>query len=505
MEVSPSSTPGLKRSLSIWAAVGLSVALMAPSMAANINPQGSATYAGRAVPLTFLIAAVGVLLVAYSFVRLCQYFHHSGSVYAFVGATLGPRTGVVAGWGLLGTYTFYAVVTSAAAGIFGTAFLQAVGIWHNPPTWAPFVLLVVALMLALLLAIMPVKRGASVLLSVEGTTVALILVVTAVVLVRLLAGNAPGGHTFTLSVFTVAPGTSSSGLFLGVVFGFLSFAGFEAAATLGEEANRPTRDIPRAILFTAIFGGLYFVIVTAVEVMGFGTGPAGVKAFTTSPSLLGDLGSTYVGNWVGDVITLGTTISAFGCCLACVVGAARLLYALSRDTAGPRGLGQSSSRWGTPVWATLAIVAMAGVIVIIETAVAAQPAAFNSFLWSGTIGTLILLVVYVLATVGCIILVFVRHKLPVPTWQIVVPIAGLIVLGYTLYRNVIPYPTGTPKWFPVVSGAWLVAAVIAVIFAPGTARKLGAALTAREGIAAPGADDTGVGRHRLTAVRDEAP
>ncbi len=102
MEANPSGAPGLKRSLSVWAAVGLSVALMAPSMAANINPQASATTAGRAVPLTFLIAAVGVLLVAYSFVRLCQYFHHSGSVYAFVGATLGPRAGVVAGWGLLG-------------------------------------------------------------------------------------------------------------------------------------------------------------------------------------------------------------------------------------------------------------------------------------------------------------------------------------------------------------------------------------------------------------------
>src|SRR5262245_14784400 len=203
MDASPSSTPGLKRSLSVWAAVGISVALMAPSMAANINPQGSASYAGRAVPLTFLIAAVGVLLVAYSFVRLCQYFHHAGSVYAFVGATLGPRTG--AGWGLLGTYTFYAVVTSAAAGIFGTAFLQEVKIWPNPPTWAPFVLLAVALVLALALAIIPARRGAHVLLSVEGTTVALILVVTAVVLVRLLAGNAPGNGHFTWSVFSVAP------------------------------------------------------------------------------------------------------------------------------------------------------------------------------------------------------------------------------------------------------------------------------------------------------------
>ena len=111
---------------------------------------------------------------------------------------------------------------------------------------------------------------------------------------------------------------------------------------------------------------------------------------------------------------------------------------------------------------------------------------------------------YVLATVGCIMLVFVRHKLPVPTWQIVVPIAGLVVLGYTLYRNVIPYPTGDGAWFPVVSGVWLVVAVIAVIFAPGTARKLGAALQAREGIAAPGADE-GKHRRRLAAVQDDAP
>jgi amino acid transporter len=494
VDTSPSGTPGLKRSLSVWAAVGLSVALMAPSMAANINPQGSATYAGRAVPLTFLIAAVGVLLVAYSFVRLCQYFHHAGSVYAFVGATLGPRAGVVAGWGLFGTYTFYAVVTSSAAGIFGTAFLQAVGIWPNPPTWAPFVLLAVALLVALVLAIMPAKRGTTVLLSVEGATVALILVVTAVVLVRLLAGNAPGHEHFTWSVFSVQPGTNTNDLFLGVVFGFLSFAGFEAAATLGEEANRPTRDIPRAILGTAIFGGVYFVIVTAIEMMGFGAGPAGVKAFTSSPSLLGDLGSSYVGHWVGDVITLGTTISAFGCCLASTVGAARLLYALSRDTAGPRGLGRSNPRWGTPVPATIVVVAAAAVIVAIMAGVAEHPSAFNSFLWSGTIGTLILLVVYVLATIGCIMLVFVRHKLPVPTWQIVVPIAGLVVLGYTLYRNISPYPTGAAAWFPPVAGIWLVVAVIAVIAAPGTARKLGAALQAREGIVAPGSETPSAGK-----------
>ena len=476
-------TRGLKRSLGIWAAVGLSIALMAPSMAANINPQGSVQTAGRAVPLTFLIAAVGVLFVAYSFVRLTQYFHHSGSAYAFVGGTLGPRAGVVAGWGMLGTYTFYAVVTACAAGIFGTAFLQEIGAWPNPPTWAPWILVAVALALVLWLAVIPLRRGAGVLLSVEGTTVALILVVTAVVLVRLLAGNAPGHEHFTLSVFTVAPGTKPNDLFLGVVFGFLSFAGFEAAATLGEEANRPTRDIPRAIFGVAVFGGIYFTVVTAVEMMGFGTSKAGVAAFGNAPSLLGELGSSYVGHWVGDVITLGTAVSAFGCCLASTVGAARLMYALSRDARGERGVG-APSRWGTPANATLVIVAMSAVIILIY-ATAFHATAFDGFLWSGTIGTLILLVVYVLASIGCMMLVFVQRKLAVPTWQIVIPIAGLVVLGYTLYRNVWPYPTGDGRWFPVTAGVWLAVAIVAVIVAPRTARKLGAALAAREGIKAP--------------------
>jgi amino acid transporter len=506
----PGTSPrgrGLRRSLSVWQAIGLSIALMAPSMAANINPQASAATAGRAVPLAFLIAAVGVLLVAYVFVRLCQYFHHSGSVYAFVGATLGPRAGVVAGWGLLGTYTFYAVVTSTAAGIFGTAFLGDIRVWPHAPTWAPFVLAGVALAVTLLLAVLPARRGTNVLLTVEGATVALILVVTAVVLVRLLAGNAPGGHHFTLSVFQVPAGTSFSPLFLAVVFGFLSFAGFEAASTLGEEATHPTRDIPRAILGTAVFGGVYFVIVTAVEMMGFGTGKAGVSAFASSPSLLGDLGTSYVGAWVGDVITLGATISAFGCCLASTVGASRLMYALARDSGGARGLGRAS-RTGAPATATIVITAMSVAIFVIYIA-AFHATAEDSFAWSGTIGTLILLVAYVLATIGCTILVFIRRKLPVAAWQVVVPLAALVVLGYTLYRNVIPYPSSGPgQWFPVVSGGWLVAALIVVMVAPGFARRLGAALTASEGIAPPepaAAPAPGSGLAAADAAGDQAP
>lgn len=467
--------PGLRRSLSVWQAVGLSVALMAPSMAANINPQQTAAAAGRAVPLAFLLSAVGVLLVAYGFVKLCRYYQHAGSVYAFVGATLGPRAGVVSGIGLLGTYTFYAVVTSSAAGTLGTAFLTQVGIWPNPPSWGPFVLTAVALIGAWLLSVVPARRGTSTLLAVEGATIAVILLVTVVILVRLLAGNAPSGARFTMDVFV--PDTGVSGVFLGAVFGFLSFAGFEAAATLGEETHDPKRNIPRAILGTAIFGGIYFVVVTAVEMMAFGTD---ATAFHDSPSLLGDLGSRYAGAWVGDVISVGAAISAFGCCLACVVGGSRLLYALGRDAYGGRGIGRTSGR-GTPV-AAVGVVTGAAALIILVCALFFGATASDTFAWSGSIGTLILLVIYLLTTVGAILLLFVKRRMRVPVWHLVFPVGALAVLGYTVYVNVVPYPAeGPARWFPVVAGAVLVLAVILVLSAPGFARRVGERLGTVDG------------------------
>ena len=484
MPATTSSPGGLRRNLSVWQAVGLSVALMAPSMAANINPQPTIAQVGRGVPLAFLLAAIGVLLVGWGFVRMCQYFQHAGSVYAFVGLTLGPRTGVVSGLALFATYTFYGVVTSSAAGLFMSSFLDEIDVWNNPPAWAPFLFAAIALAGAIVLTIVPARRGTSTLLSIEGITVALILIVSAVVLVRVITHNAPDGGSqhFDLSVFSVSPGLGASAVFLGVVFGFLSFAGFEASSTLGEETAEPRRDIPRAILGTAIFGGVYFVVVTAIEVMGFGTDDAGLTAFANSGSLLGDLGSSYIGAWVGDLISLGASISAFGCCLACVVGASRLLYAMQRDLAGgEKGLAVLT-RNGTPARAAGVVGALMVVAAVVMIACGGRIK--DTFGWSGVMGTLILLVAYILTTIGAIRLVFVQKKLPVPTWQIVIPILALVVLAYTLYRNVIPYPTeGAARFFPVVAGAWVLLSVIAVVAAPRAAERLGRALTADEGFA----------------------
>jgi hypothetical protein len=57
----PTRNPGtgLRRNLSVWQAVGISVALMAPSMEANINPQGRAGQVVRATPLAFFETTIG--------------------------------------------------------------------------------------------------------------------------------------------------------------------------------------------------------------------------------------------------------------------------------------------------------------------------------------------------------------------------------------------------------------------------------------------------------------
>jgi amino acid transporter len=215
--------------------------------------------------------------------------------------------------------------------------------------------------------------------------------------------------------------------------------------------------------------------------MGFGTDEAGVAAFTASSSLLGDLGAQYVAAWVGDLITVGAAISAFGCALACAVSAARMLFALARDGIGPAVFAEVSPARATPTRATIAVVvAMYVVIGVAWFVVGGAP--FDLFVASGTIGTLILLVVYALATVGAARLLFFTGRREVAAWEVVVPALALVLIGYTLFRNIAPYPEGAAGVYPLVSAAWILLGVVVVLVVPGAARRAGQRLTANEGL-----------------------
>lgn len=479
--------PKLRRTLATWAAISLSVAAMGASLAVNINPQGAGATVGRAVPLTFILATVGVLLVAYGFARICSRLNHAGSVFGLTGVTIGPRAGVVAGWSLLGAYLSFMLTTTMTAGIFGAEFLRGLGVYESTPDIVPWIIALVVVGIATLLAISPVKKSMATLLWVEICTTAVIVVIAVVVVIRVAGGTAPGGQRFTLDMFSVPPGISISTLFLGIVFGFLSFAGFEAAAALGEETTNPRRAIPIAIFGVALFGGLFYIVGTTVEMLGFGTDDAGVDAFAKSASLFGTLGEQYVSPVVGDLVTLGTAISAMGCALATAVAASRLLFALNRGAFERRGFTKVSTKSGTPISATLFVCGLAAAIIVFMR-VAVTGAAFDLFAWSGTVGTLVLLVAYALFSAGAWYYLCIRAprqgRKPTPL-DYVVPILAIGVIGYTMFRNVSPWPSTTAGRANIIIAAlWVVAIVVVIFAAPKATRRVAESLSRDEGLTA---------------------
>jgi len=74
------------------------------------------------------------------------------------------------------------------------------------------------------------------------------------------------------------------------------------------------------------------------------------KATRQSP---GALTNSYVADWVGELVSIGATISAFGAALGCVLGASRILFALGRDT-GPKML-TVTTRAGAPAVALIGV------------------------------------------------------------------------------------------------------------------------------------------------------
>jgi amino acid transporter len=472
----PQHPGGLRRELRFWEAIALSIAIMAPTAAMALNGTAPAGLVGRAVPLAFIFATLGVVFVSYAFIRLSRYYSHAGSVFAFSGVTLGPRAGFFSGWAILGTYVAFTCASTAEAGTFGVAFLSSTGIAKNADY------LVIALIAGLVIAFLAfgdIKVATRSLLGFEGISVLLIIALMIVILVKIIAGSAPHHQSINADVFSIPHGTTFSAIGGAAVFGFLSFGGFEGAASLGEETDNPKREIPRAIRNAVIGTGIFYILCILVQTWGFGTDKAGVTAFASSGAPLGQLGQEYVGKLMADLINAGATLSAFASGLAATTAAGRILFALSRDTPLKPLLGTTSTRTGAPAGA-LAVALLVGVGAIVAQRIAGV-SAVNAFFYPGTLGVLSMLVAYIVTNVGAIRHLFIVAR-RAPLYELVIPILGILFLGYTIYRNVAGQVFPYSRFWMVVA-AWLVLGLAIIIASPGLAKRIGISLAADEGLA----------------------
>jgi len=466
MSAGPALRPALRRELRFVETASVSIGVMAPTLAMSVTGVAAADALGRAAPLAFAFAALGVGLVAYGFVRLAGEFSHAGSVYAFVGNTLGPRAGFLAGWALLGTYLVFPPVSITGVAIFGRAFLDATGLAHDAD-WYPLALAAWAVIW--FLAARGVRPTTRSVLAFEVVSVCLILVLMGAIFWRLAAGTAPAGQTLSGRVFVLPPGVGASTLALAATAGFLAFAGFESAGSLGEESVVPTRMIPRAIVTAVAFGAVFYVACVTAQSLGFGTGAAGVSAFRHSQAPLGELAQRYVGTPLASLLDLGAVLSALGAGLGGVTVAARMMFAFGRDGLAARRLSGVSAATGVPRRA-LAVEMLFGLALLTALRLAGT-SALNVFFYLATIGVLSLLVMYVLTNVAAA-----RHLGRRSLWQVVAPAGGVLIAGFVLYHNVWPVPAAPYEFFPYLVLGWLAAGLIATAVIPGFSAKVDAGL-----------------------------
>jgi amino acid transporter len=455
----------LRRELGFLNTAALSVGVLAPTLAMSLTGVEPARIIGRAAPLAFVFAAVGVGFVCYGFVRLSGRVAHAGSVYGFAGSTLGPRAGFVPAWAMLGTYLVFPAVSISAIALFGQAFLKSTGLASSPP-WLPIAL--VAWALIWFLVSRDIKVSTTSLLSFEVVSLALIVVLVVVIFAKLAGGDAPHGQTLNADFLKIPSGTSLSTVALAATFGFLSFAGFEAVGSLGEESHRPRRAIPRAIVTAVIIGGVFYVACMVAQTLAFGTNAAGVKAFSGSEAPLADLAESYVGRGLADALEVAAMISALGAGLGCAAVSARMIFAMSRDGILPRGLSRLAPGTAAPARAVSVVMVFVGCGLVVFGA--AGTPAIKVFFYFATMGVLSLLVMYMFTNVGAARLLAQTQ----PGWrrlEVVLPLVGIVVAGYVLYRNVWPVPDFPFNLFPYIVAGWLAVGIVLALALPAIAAR----------------------------------
>jgi amino acid transporter len=360
-----------------------SVSAMAPSTSPSLTIPLVFALAGNATWFVYLLATGATLLVGFCVSRFARLSASPGSLYTYAADTLPPVFGVTAAWGLLLAYL--ATGASVAGGALYYAGLLSQQLFHCKPPG--LLTLGVVCAMAGLIAFRDVKLSAELMLWIEVISVSLILIVLALLVFRF-------GFQFDLDQFRLR-GVTVSALGPALVLAMFSFVGFESATTLGGEAREPLRTIPRAVIQCAILAGMFFMLCSYSEVLGF-RGESSQLSESTSPL---HLLATKAGiSPLGVAIDFGAAVSMFACVLACITAAARVLMRMAHGHLLPALLEQTNKRHGTP---GAAIALSAGLMFAATAALALRGVAGSDMYdWLGSLSVFGFLTAYALVALA---------------------------------------------------------------------------------------------------------
>jgi amino acid transporter len=339
-------------------ALAQSVSVIAPAMSGAFITYLAAIKSGGATPLAFLLATGSCLLIGGVISGFAVRLPSAGSLYTYTVDGLGSFWGFVAG----SLYSLAVIIAGPAVlagfAVFTSMVMDNLGAPAVLGTW--WLWFAAGLVLYFVLSWFAIEFSTRIQLVITAATAATLLLLAVVIIGK---GGARGN---TLDAFSPgAAGVSWPLVFGGMSFGILSFAGFEAAAVLGEETRNPRRAIPWAVIGSLVLGGIFFIVVTYATSVGYGVREATAEWPKSAAGLAGlaDRYASYLGNWV----LLAAALSALLAGLGVHNAASRLLYAMGRDGVLPAGLGRTHRQYRTPHVAIVAnlvfVVAVAAVVI----------------------------------------------------------------------------------------------------------------------------------------------
>jgi basic amino acid/polyamine antiporter, APA family len=342
---------GLKRSLGPWALTAMGVGAIIGTGIFVLTGVGSATRAGPALTISFVIAGLVSALAALCYAEVSSKVPISGSAYTYTYATLGEFFAWIVGWALVLEYALGAATVSVGWSGYFTFILHTLRIWDVPQAWqhshwdpipgvanlpaAGIILLVTALL------VKGTRESGTVNSVIVAIKVAIVLFFIAVGIRHIEAANyhlAAGPLTFAGGYFPFGWG----GVLGGAAFMFFAYIGFDAVSTTAEEARNPSKDLPFGILMSlAICTILYIAVVAILDGM--------VPFYKLNVTFPVTFAMNYVGlAWAGVIIAFGAIAGLTTVLLVMMFGQTRIFFAMSRDGLIPPLFVKIHPTWRTP-------------------------------------------------------------------------------------------------------------------------------------------------------------
>jgi amino acid transporter len=417
-----------------------SISTMAPTATATLTVPLVFASAGNGTWLSYVGATVCTLLVALCIARFAQESASPGSLYSYATTSLPMAAGSVAAWALLLAY-----VGTGASVVGGFVHYANVVLGEFlGKTAAATVLAAFAALISIWIAYRDVKVSARLMVYIELVSVALIGFVFILLLWR------RGLHFDPVQLKLT--GVNFSGVRLGMVLAMFSFVGFESATTLGEEAKHPLRNIPRAVLQSVVFSGMFFIAASYTEVLGF---PASAGTLDQSTSPLSALSTVAGVHRLGPFIDICAMVSMFACTLACVTAAARVLLLMAHNGIVHRGLAKTHAKNETPHAAVIAT--GAATLLLPIGLIALHQSGETIYDWMGTLATYGFIVAYALVAIALPIHLKQLGKMTV--WSVLLAVLAVAAMAVVLEGTLYPVPPFPKNYLPYLFLAYLLVSV----------------------------------------------